>query len=91
MTDNTNNGTWPLPDDEMDEVAGGTNAADVAAQAALDGRVVPMKPFNLLCVCAAHNKWARSVTFDGFTETHYDVKCYKCGKTWPTLVTAVTV
>ena len=80
------NDVQAIPDNELDEVSGGTNAKDIAAQAAADGRTIALPKGNYFkgfCICAIHNKWARS-TFLGKNGALYyiDIKCYKCGQTW---------
>ena len=87
MSDNIND-IYPLPDDELNEVSGGTNAEDVAAQAAADGRTIMLPAGNFmsdLCICAHHNKWAREKKDEPERKEayYYDIKCYKCGKVWP--------
>ena len=87
MSDDRNENLQAIPDDELDEVSGGTNAKEVAAQAAADGRTVMLPAFNFsvscLCICAKHNKWANHLEIsNGETKWFFDVKCYKCGKVW---------
>jgi len=80
-----NNDLFPLPDDELDDVTGGTNAKNVKALAEADGRTVAVASGNFfvgLCICAAHNKWARSSFKNSYALYYTDIKCYKCGTTW---------
>ena len=89
MLNNTDNEIQSVPDDEFENVTGGTNAKEVAAQAAADGRTFQLPMGNWgdgLCLCAVHNKWAAKKETEkiglGYGITYYDVKCYKCGKVW---------
>ncbi len=87
------NGIETLSDDELDAVAGGEmydmdpNSPELMKlraynDAKRDGRRERISDSTGLCKCPLAYVFAKSVekTFGG--KTYYDVKCYKCGKTW---------
>ncbi len=86
----------PMEDDELDVAAGGP-IADMRAkkkeaheQAKADGRTEHVNAFNFLCICSSDYKWAREVEYGFYKKTFYDIKCYKCGKTWDKKVMYMT-
>ncbi len=79
-------GVEALSDDELDAVAGGVSdedAKNAKKQAQADGRTMMLQPFVAgLCLHNYQYKYARSFDRSGLFWIYYDIKCYKCGKTW---------
>ncbi len=79
-------GIEPVGDDELNSVSGGVSDKDAnnaKEQAKSDGRTIMLQPLVAgLCVHNYQYKYAKTFTKSGLYWTYYDIKCYKCGKTW---------
>ncbi len=93
------NDIMPLIDDELDEATGGSTRsemfAEVERQAKSEGRKVNLDiGTKETCICNYKYKWAKSsqkestYNFWGIVvyTVYYDVKCYKCNKTWNRII-----
>lgn len=74
-----------LKDEELDDVSGGiTNMQEEIARSAAkaEGRTIQLDSMNGTCIHNHKYKFAsrKEKKFAGIK--YYNVKCYKCGKTW---------
>ncbi|HBU11436.1 MAG TPA: hypothetical protein DEB31_01495 [Clostridiales bacterium] len=87
-------GIEPIEDEQLADVAGGNRIfandeeeAQAKEQAAADGRNYMLPPMNFICVCSHKYKFSRTKEMSYLTkhmtcDVYWDIKCYKCGKTW---------
>ncbi len=83
------NGIEPIEENELDAVAGGWGEGpeedaikEAFFAARKDGRIIQLMDDTGLCKCPIRYVFAQSSKKTFLGTTFYNVKCYKCGKTW---------